>query len=608
MRNIHAPGKLATVALLVLMCAHVPRGAAADTHVPPSCLSFADLDWSTKHFAFEGRCRTLEQGEGCYFYDYRRQALPDRAGVDQRGITAYQVSFPQEGHRWAALAIGDSIDARFCWVGGAVVGRNPLAMTWGGLPGGKLRKNNFLQSEGGTLQVERARVHNTHDTFIPKSPDAGFDIRESWISRTRDDFVEGRFGRLRMSDTLLDGTYSFLSSPDDCTNGMSADGHTVVIENSLIRLQRQPGPYARDEDKWHASVDGGHGRLWKLDDCGWEDWPRFVLRNNVFLIEGPQSTSDTLFRARCNHALPGACDDNALSKLQACENNLFLYTDYHHWTDSRDRPGPAPTPGNRFHNPENPHFLPNGRDCYQRITDDPRDPGYGDPLATWSEARDTWLDRHASGGADDDRVMRIAGVDHTAMESGRRIRLRNRESGLCLESSAAVGVRLDTCSTSATQVFEVVPFDDGVLDGALLLRDHGGAFLGTQPAEMADGAAGTDRSPLWREPAGGRPPSFAERWYLLPLAEEPGGCASAYAIESDMPFHSFVRGGTAQVEVQRVFEAGTDTGLPQATFASGDDSALQWIVVEAASGVPPRDACSPSAAVPTPGGECPLRH
>ena len=546
-----------------------------------ACLAETRATQYRRDFAFSGTCKSLDSSSGCYHYDYRDRDLDDSAGLDQRGRLGFQLTFPARTDRWAAVSVREAADERFCWSGGAIVGRNPLAMTWGGRTGTKERKNNFVRNEGGTVQVDGARVHNTHDTFIADSPSAGFDIRHSWISYTRDDLFEGHLDRLSIRDTLVDGAYSFLSAADKCKRSGSVRDAVVTIEDSLIRLQRMAGPYARDADRWHWKIEGGHGRLWKEDGCGWSNWPKFELRNNVFLIDGPASNFGTLHKAVCNLGLPGECGERELEQLLACENNLFLYRDYRHWIDAGEAPGPTPPPGSRFHNPRNPDFLPNGNDCYQRMTDDPRDDNHGPVESRWRSLRAKWIRRHT--GQDDarDRVMRVAGVDRPVFGSGERLQIVSRANGRCIESEGNGRVRLAACSNSKRQRFSPRGYSDGALPGAVLLVDHRGAALRTQDPDVLERDDDDDRFDprVFAEdvPDLDRP-GFRERWYLLPTEKEPGGERDVYAIESDALRRTYLEADGRAVKIQRLYEDGDATPTPQRTDYTRSSDALRWTI------------------------------
>jgi hypothetical protein len=549
-----------------------------------TCLNSSVEPFYSKQFAYTGHCRNLDETSGCYYYDYRNIEFPNDTGFDQRGIKSFQVTFPKLAHQWAALAVRNPADKRFCWSGGAHIGRNPLAMTWSSNENGsgsKKRKNNFLLSEGGTLHVEGARVHNIHDAFLASSSEAGFDINHSWVSWNRDDFFEGYLHKLAIRNTLVDGTYTFISDPDgDCDQDKRASDKTIVIENSLIRIQRQPGPYGKHSDKWHWKVDGGHHKLWKLDSCDWKNWPQFILRNNVFLIEGPITTQKSLSSPDCNLALPGACDNPKLGNLKECDNNLFLYSNYHEWLDSGITPGPTPAPDNRFYNENNPKFLRNGKDCYQRLTDDPRTPGYADVRQLWNSLRQNWINQHTNRTDPHESVMTIPGVDYPVFEENALVQLINRKSALCIESDDGQPVGLRKCNNSRAQQFQIKPFKDGKLMGALLLKDASGAYLRTQDQRVieADNSDSNLDTSVFRELNDSVTPEFSERWYVLPREAEPGGASHTYVIESDAIRRSYLRGDGAMLTVQPFYEYGESTSLPQNVFESGDDHALQWII------------------------------
>ena len=583
LRSLLIAGLLVGAALGTAIADEAAASGAGGPAVGFDCLGRA-ASFERRRFALEGRCKGHEVA-GCAYHDLRKTDLGDGAGVDQRGIAGHQVTFPGEEHLWAALSIREPSGHRFCWIGGAVVGRNPLAMAWGGESGTKARKNNFLFSQGGQVVVEGARVHNIHDAFLASRPGAGFDIRGSWISWNRDDFFEGYLHDLRVSDTLVDGTFNFLSDPDgECDESKAAGERVVVIENSLIRLQRMPGPYSAHTDRWRWEPEGGHNTLWKLDSCGWTDWPRFVLRDNVFLIEGPRTTRRELHETDCRLALPSDCEGPPLANLLECANNLFLYTDYRLWREAGDAPGPVPVAGGPFHEAANPDFLPNGRDCYQRLTDDPRDSGYADVREVWRGLRARWIERHAGAGAPAGAdVMRVPGVDRAPFEAGSRVTVATRSGEACLTARPDGTAMLARCAASAEQRFTVATFDDGRLPGAVLLRDDRGRYLRSPPPPRGGGprAGGRPDWPVFAQvPVGGLPP-FAERWYLLPLEELGPADRGLYGIESDAIGRSFLRGASGRVVVQSVHADGVDTALPQPRFRGGDDAALQWRVTRA---------------------------
>lgn len=555
-----------------------------ETYEIYQCVNNASSQFDTKSFAYEGRCKSKSDKQGCYYYDYRNLDLPDLYGFDQRGVESYQVSFPNLKHKWAALAVEGPGSRQFCWSGGAHVGRNPLAMTWSGGSGSsgtKNRKNNFLLSQGGQIIVEGARVHNIHDAFLADTPESGFDIRRSWITWNRDDFFEGYLHNLSITDTLIDGTYTFLSDPDgECNSSKQASDRKIVIRDSLIRLQRQPGPYARRTEKWHWSILGGHHRLWKLDSCDWPDWPKFELTNNIFYIEGPSSNRSYLDRGRCDSALPGDCGDESLSNIVECSNNLFIYEDFDQWTLNDVLPGPTPLKGHNFYNPGNPNYLPNARDCYQRITDDPNDPGFQDVGQVWQKLKAAWISKNSDVTKPDTTVMQVPGVDYSVLTAGTKINLINAQSGLCIHVSKLGAVTASSCADSINQVLTVETFNDGKLAGAILFKDYLGRYLRTQSPEQLE-AKGDDSNfstEVFTRVSLDGSPGFHERWYMLPKANEPLGVADTFVIESDALRRSYLRGLPAGIGMQHFYSNRELTPSPYSFDGVRADSAMHWSI------------------------------
>jgi len=532
----------------------------------------------TRRFSLQGRCKTLDDdARECAYKDYRDLDLDPITGFDQRDVFSHQVTFPGTEHLWAALSVRNKPGSRFCWVGGAHIGQNPLTMTWGGETGTKKRKNNFILSQSGHIEVDSARIHNLHDVFLADNAAAGFSVNRSWITWNRDDIFEGYLHDLSFRNTLIDGTYTFISDPDgDCDADKKAGDRTIVIENSLIRLQRQPGPFSRHTGKWDWAVEGGHNTLWKLDSCDWDEWPSFILKNNVFLIEGPRTTFRQLNTVDCRLALPGDCADPTLSQLRECHNNLFLYTDYHHWREAGKQPGPVPSAASRFYNAGNPDYLPNGRDCYQRLTDDGVGPGTADIDAIWMALRDRWIDWHTDSATVQTPLMRIPGVDFPVFPAGSTIRLINRESGQCMAMHSTKGVHMQECSDSQQQLFTVSTFHDGKLAAALLLRNGESGFIRSEPAEILQARSTNLRfANIMEGEASESGPGFDERWYISPLPETPETRGWFY-IETDAVQRSFLRQTGNDVHFQALFADGPDTALPHARFDNGNDHRLQW--------------------------------
>jgi hypothetical protein len=514
----------------------------------------------TKEFTWGGQCSGNNRS-GCAYYRYDTVPLADRSRFDQRGVEDYQVSFPLPKHLHGALRLTGQNNIDICYAGGAVIGRNPLAMVWGGEGGGKNRKNNFL-SIGGSVKssvIEGVRVHNNHDPFYGTDTE----LRDSWITWNRDDLFESKL-EIAIRDTLVDGTYTFLSAPDSCHGGNLAD-NTVVIENSLIRLQKMPGGYSPKDAPFNPrdwTISGRYNALWKPDrQCGgWDGYPKFELRNNVFLVEGRPIPNGGL------PIEPGA--DSEMAKLVACDNNLFLYYSGEQGEASK------PVLGEKYYNPENPTYAPNGKDCFQRITNK------AEAMRIWNERRAHWIARHTGSSDPKENVMMISGVDYPVFSQNQHLQIRNKATNQCIERGAnLVDVILAPCNGSDAQLWNSQAFSDGKLMGAILLRNKGaGGYLRTQDQKAIENDGNDndfDPDVYWTNLS---TPNFSERWYIYPLGDEPGGELGTYSIESDALRRSYMFANGNKLQVQLFYKDGTSTALPQSHFASGDDARLQWYI------------------------------
>ena len=71
-------------------------------------------------------------------------------------------------------------------------------------------------------------------------------------------------------------------------------------------------------------------------------------------------------------------------------------------------------------------------------------------------------------------------------------------------------------------------------------------------------------------------PNFDERWYLLPMEDEPDGKRGVYAIESDALRRSYLKANGGSLEVQRLYEIGENTPTPQYASYTRGSNALRW--------------------------------
>ncbi len=126
---------------------------------------------------------------------------------------------------------------------------------------------------------DAVRVRNTHDGIgLYGNPADGFGecyIRNCWLRGIRDDAIENDdWQALLVSDTLVEGTYTFLS----CQNHALDDLHvtqSVTVEDSIVRLRPFPGGFKT------RSTDAVHGQIYKAQDNA----PALRLRNVVVASE-----------------------------------------------------------------------------------------------------------------------------------------------------------------------------------------------------------------------------------------------------------------------------------------------------------------------------------
>ena len=556
-----APDSFARLLLaLGLLLSSIPAMAA------DPCGLFPDLS-VTLQGDFHGTCKSIEMTD-CAYHDYRRVRFPRVTEFDQYGTQFHQLTFPQEKHLWAVLSLRMNQSSVACWRGGSVIGRNPLAMTWSTASGSKSRKNNFIQIESGEVQVKDVRLHNLHDAFLMPTSEAKLHVSRSWVSWNRDDFFEGHLKELKITDTLVDGTYNFLSNPDAGCEPHSDNGQPVItIENSLIRLSSMPGPYGGHTERWHMEREGGHHRLWKLDGCSWEQWPKFILRNNIFYIDGPRTSRHKLNDPRCELALPGACGDAELRNITECQNNLFIYAEYGEWHEGSIAPGPVPVPGGRFYNPENPDYMANGLDCYQRITDVDPTHSISRLNALWYQFRQDWIDRMTEEGSAGPAP--IAGIDVEAIPLGTLISLKNSGSGQCLTSDTD-GVSMSACDDRDEQKFIALAGKESLFSGGLYFTDSEGRWINSDSTEDSKGA-------LSRSDKTAQKPDSVVPWYVMPLQ----GVDEAYAIETEAFRKSYLRVDNADAipRFQGFYEEGPGTRVPQLAFDSLSSAYLRWEVM-----------------------------
>ncbi len=201
-------------------------------------------------------------------------------------------------------------------------------------------------------------------------------------------------------------------------------------------------------------------------------------------------------------------------------------------------------------------------------------------MPIWRALRERWIDWHTDSANGLATVMEIPGVDKQVFANGSNIRLQNRKSGECLTATEGGLVMLRKCDGTPRQLFQLNAFEDGKLTAAVVLKDAKNRFLRTQsPAVLQDDDSDKHfEAGVFSEAPVNGTPSFAERWYLLPLAESVE-TAGFFSIESDALGRSFLRQNGSRAEMQGFLDDGTNTALPQNRFSGGNDKSLQWRVV-----------------------------
>ncbi|MGY1620125.1 hypothetical protein ACI797_25585 [Geodermatophilus sp. SYSU D00691] len=123
------------------------------------------------------------------------------------------------------------------------------------------------------------RVRNTHDgigVYGDFAQGSGTCIvRNCWLSDVHDDaFENDDWHGLHVLDTLVEGTYTFLSCQNHGLDG-ARPRHGVTVEHSVVRLRPFPGGYKT------RSTDAVHGQIYKSQENG----PALVLRHVVIAAE-----------------------------------------------------------------------------------------------------------------------------------------------------------------------------------------------------------------------------------------------------------------------------------------------------------------------------------
>ena len=219
-----------------------------------------------------------------------------------------------------------------CFAGGKVQGTYVRNASWQQMHD---VNNAGVRWENNNMVIDGPRIDNMTDGIRPVGDN--FLVRQAWLTYIRDDCVEDDHVRGGIiEDSLFDGCYvGFSSRPS--TNiinaGYSGTNKTLIVRNSLMRLQPMPKPNLRD-------VAMGHGQWFKWSDEG----TKLELHDNIFMAQEWGNSPRTM---------------GPPSKLTSCSNNIMV------WLGS----GPYPSP------------LPS---CFKVVTD----------RSVWDNAVAAWKARH----------------------------------------------------------------------------------------------------------------------------------------------------------------------------------------------------------------------
>lgn len=330
-------------AVLVLLTPSLARGQADDTH---QCLN----ELSGPLNVYTGEQPIAE---------YQFWGLPNGARFDARGATFFAQTDPEPTTGIIAYPVSLRSDFanNICWAGGIIHYTNDLNITWSD---SKHPNNAALVARTGNVTIDGIRIYNAHDSIRPsRNTDMFFNIRNSWVTYSRDDCVENDYyaGGL-IDDSLFDGCSAFLSSR---IPGGISNNNTVTVQNSLIHLQEMPGPYGHPDPEIM-----GHGNLFKFDP----DSPDLRLFNNIIMIDDYANTkSNSDGSAASSFEKLGLQPD----KLTECSGNIIVWL------------GPGSFPGD---------LTGLGPECVT-VTDD---------RTIYDDAKAQWLANHPL-------VDRIPGVD-----------------------------------------------------------------------------------------------------------------------------------------------------------------------------------------------------
>ncbi len=184
------------------------------------------------------------------------------------------------------VKIGNSTPGtRSVVVGGEVVGQASRSLTWREVKARHDGTALLLKSKDWAV-VDGFRADNVMDGLRLIQDGSTFVIRNTHHSYIRDDWFENdQLLAGRISNVLIDGCYVFLSCRAGRNSNPSPANGPIIIEHSLIRLERMP----YDTDMGGSTpangslVNGkGHGQPFKWSSNG----PRVEMSDSIIVVPG----------------------------------------------------------------------------------------------------------------------------------------------------------------------------------------------------------------------------------------------------------------------------------------------------------------------------------
>lgn len=231
-----------------------------------------------------------------------------------------------------------------CFFAGVIIGALPPSTTWS-----RMHDTYAMVVNGAaSLRLENVRIFDYGDgPTMDDQADVTWTVRGMYLKYMRDDCIENDFlNSGTIEDSFLDGCYDGLSSRD-YAGAQDGSNNTVVVRNSLIRLQAM--------DQAYGGAVPNHNAFWKWSPT---IGPKLALYNTVFRAD---SRSQEGNGAGMYMAPPPG-------KLADCENNVMV------WLGSGSFPETLPT-------------TFNGKPCFRLLTG-------AEGLQYWNNAAAQWKANH----------------------------------------------------------------------------------------------------------------------------------------------------------------------------------------------------------------------